>query len=437
MKKFMLCATALLLFERAAYSADFTCASGDTACLIAAINVANSNGEDNTIFLSAGEYILGVVNNNTDGPNGLPSITGKMSIRGADGIGSTIQRNMDSPGFRIFHVASEGNLTLDWLALTGGMSPAGGGAILNRGTLAIHRSTLSSNFVIQATAGGAILNIGTVTISHSEISSNASVVGSGGGIASSGSLVIEDSFIRGNLVRSGTGGGGISMSGFGFLLRTTVAGNNTERDGGGILNGGTLTIENSNIHGNESAEVSSGRGGGVFNSGVLTIISSTVSQNRSTFSGAGIFNSGDLFLTNDTVAQNQQRVLGGPAGLFNAGTARLQNTILALNTLQQTGMASDCNSFSSLGNNLIGSFAGCSFVGRVGDLVGDPLLGPFTEDVAVAGSGHYPLRRRSPAIDAANQGACTPRDQLGDRRVRECDIGAIEGATRVGSEIID
>jgi hypothetical protein len=311
MKKFMLCATALLLFERAAYSADFTCASGDTACLIAAINVANSNGEDNTIFLEAGEYILGVVNNNTDGPNGLPSITGKMSIRGTDGIGSTIQRNMDSPGFRIFHVASQGSLTLDWLALTGGMSNspvAGGGAILNRGTLAIHRSNLSNNFVIQAQSGGAVLNIGTLTISHSEISSNFSVLGSGGGIASSGSLVIEDSFIRGNLVRSGTGGGGISMSGFGFLLRTTVAGNNTERDGGGILNGGTLTIENSNIHGNESAEVSSGRGGGVFNSGVLTIISSTVSQNRSTFFGAGIFNSGDLFLTNLTIAENQQRI---------------------------------------------------------------------------------------------------------------------------------
>jgi hypothetical protein len=436
MTKHVLCALALFLFEKAAYSADFTCASGDTACLIAAINVANSNGEDNTIFLEAGEYILGVVNNNTDGPNGLPSITGRMSIRGADGIGSTIQRNMDSPSFRIFQVASGGNLTLDWLALTGGMSPAGGGAILNRGTLAIHRSTLSNSFVIQATAGGAILNIGTVTISHSEISGNFSVLGSGGGIASSGSLVIEDSFIRGNAVRFGAGGG-ISMSGSGFLLRTTVADNGTDRDAGGILNGGTLMIENSNIHSNETEDINSGRGGGVFNSGVLTIISSTVSQNRSTFFGAGIFNSGDLFLTNLTIAENQQRIPGGTAGLFNTGTARLQNTILALNTLQQTGMASDCNSFSSLGNNLIGTLVGCSFAGRMGDLVGDPLLGPFTEDVGVAGSGHYPLRRRSPAIDAANQGACTPRDQLGDRRVRECDIGAIEGATRVGREIID
>jgi hypothetical protein len=336
---------------------------------------------------------------------------------------------MDSPGFRIFRVASEGNLTLDWLALTGGMSNspvAGGGAILNRGILAIHRSTLSNNFVIQAQSGGAILNTGTVTISHSEISSNFSVLGSGGGIASSGSLVIEDSFIRGNSVRFGTGGGGISMSGFGFLLRTTVAGNGTERDGGGILNGGTLTIENSNIHGNGSEEVNSGRGGGVFNSGVLTIISSTVSQNSSTFFGAGIFNSGDLFLTNLTVAQNQQRIPGGTAGLFNIGTARLQNTILALNTVLQTSMASDCNSFSSLGNNLIGNFAGCSFVGRPTDLVADPLLDVFSESPLVAGSGHYPLRRRSPAIDAANEGACTPRDQLGHWRVRQCDIGAIE-----------
>jgi hypothetical protein len=136
MKKFMLCATALLLFERAAYSADFTCASGDTACLIAAINVANSNGEDNTIFLQAGEYILGAVNNNTDGTNGLPSITGRMSIRGPDGIGSTIQRQSES-AFRIFHVASGGNLVLDWLALRGGASDPeqgrGGGAIFQPG----------------------------------------------------------------------------------------------------------------------------------------------------------------------------------------------------------------------------------------------------------------------------------------------------------------
>jgi hypothetical protein len=151
MKKFVLCGMALFLFEKAVYSADFTCGSGSTVCLIAAIQASNANGEDNAIFLEAGEYILDAVNNDTDGPNGLPSITGRMSIRGPDGVGSTIQRNMDSPGFRIFHVASQGSLTLDWLALTGGMSNspvAGGGAILNRGTLAIHRSTLSNNFVI-------------------------------------------------------------------------------------------------------------------------------------------------------------------------------------------------------------------------------------------------------------------------------------------------
>jgi hypothetical protein len=110
MKKFMLCGMALFLFEKAVYSADFTCGSGSTVCL-------------------------------------------RMSIRGADGIGSTIQRNMDSPGFRIFHVASEGNLTLDWLALTGGMSafPApGGGAILNRGTLAIHEAPTQTILLFKA-----------------------------------------------------------------------------------------------------------------------------------------------------------------------------------------------------------------------------------------------------------------------------------------------
>jgi hypothetical protein len=49
-----------LAFVHPTHAATFTC--GDVACLIAAINTANTNGEDDTINLLAGTYTLTAVN---------------------------------------------------------------------------------------------------------------------------------------------------------------------------------------------------------------------------------------------------------------------------------------------------------------------------------------------------------------------------------------
>jgi hypothetical protein len=58
-----------------AHVGEFTCAAGDVACLIDAINQANANREANTITLEAGTYTLTAV--------GLPSVTGVVTIQGA------------------------------------------------------------------------------------------------------------------------------------------------------------------------------------------------------------------------------------------------------------------------------------------------------------------------------------------------------------------
>src|SRR5262252_2197869 len=58
-----------------ALAAVFDCASGDVACLIAAINAANQNPDADTIELAAGTYTLTTPDNG--GPfaaNGLPII---------------------------------------------------------------------------------------------------------------------------------------------------------------------------------------------------------------------------------------------------------------------------------------------------------------------------------------------------------------------------
>jgi hypothetical protein len=69
---------------RPSQAADFSCAAGDVACLLAAIATANANGETNTITLAAGTYTLTAVDNTTDGANGLPSVTSAwpLTIRG-------------------------------------------------------------------------------------------------------------------------------------------------------------------------------------------------------------------------------------------------------------------------------------------------------------------------------------------------------------------
>src|SRR5688500_16710896 len=79
-------------------AADFACASGDVICLITAINTANANGEANTITLEAGTYTLTTVDNSTDGPNGLPSVTGIVTIKGAKVDATSPERDASARG---------------------------------------------------------------------------------------------------------------------------------------------------------------------------------------------------------------------------------------------------------------------------------------------------------------------------------------------------
>src|SRR5437016_1796654 len=70
-----------LAFAQPLQAEMFKCAAGDVQCLIAAINQTNANGHpQNTIHLETGTYTLTHIDNDTDGPNGLPSITSNLKI---------------------------------------------------------------------------------------------------------------------------------------------------------------------------------------------------------------------------------------------------------------------------------------------------------------------------------------------------------------------
>jgi hypothetical protein len=88
----------------------FHCSGGDVQCLIVAINEANANGQKNTIRLSAGTYTLTAVDNTTEGSpserNGMPSITGTLTLRGTGPDTTIIERAASAPPFRLLHCTS-------------------------------------------------------------------------------------------------------------------------------------------------------------------------------------------------------------------------------------------------------------------------------------------------------------------------------------------
>jgi hypothetical protein len=130
-------------------------------------------------------------------------------------------------------------------------------------------------------------------------------------------------------------------------------------------------------------------------------------------------------LINSTITHNAGGL--GVGGISNRGsTVTLQNTLLAGNTRSHPMEGPDCvGPITSLGHNLIGDPTGCTITLQDTDLTGDPGLGTFTDD-GIPGHGHFPLLSMSPAINAGDGAACPRRDQLGARRHKPCDIGAIE-----------
>jgi hypothetical protein len=170
-------------------------------------------------------------------------------------------------------------------------------------------------------------------------------------------------------------GGGIVNSGSLMVDNSTILSNGATTLGGGIdNNNGTLTVTNSTVEDNSCGEF----GGGIYNSGTVTVVNSTLEGNLSEY-GAGIDSSLTVTVVDSTLAGNMAQDDGG--GINNGGTVSLTNSIIATNTAP-TG-PDIAGSFGSHGNNLIGESNGSSGVWLASDLTGtialplNPLLTPL------------------------------------------------------------
>lgn len=197
-------------------------------------------------------------------------------------------------------------------------------------------------------SGGGIVSNSTttLTINNCVITGNTARA-FGGGIINFGTLTINDSIVSNNRTTNTgntfTRGAGINNQGSLTLNSTTVSNNVNSATaavstGGGIYSDHSVTINNSQITGNNSPI-----GGGIYieDSGhgpaALTINTSAISGNSAGFAGAGIyFTSGGIFtIDKSSVSSNTSN--RGAGGIFNDSTLTISNSTISGNTADTGG----------------------------------------------------------------------------------------------------
>lgn len=234
-------------------------------------------------------------------------------------------------------------------------------------------------------------------------------------VTNSGDLNLEGVTVRHGKQYSG---GGIINMGTLLVNESTISENLGEGGGGGIVNTGfsTATIINSTLTGNQG-----GIGGAIWNNlANFYITNSTFSNNSAQDVGGAIYNVGDMAITNSTLYVNIATNSGG--GIFNESSSSLKynNTIIAGST------GGDCHNAGSIYADSTHNLVEDGSCNTATNLTGDPKLGPLADNGGPTLT--LALLPGSPAIDAAHPDYCTNTDQRGVSRPQgsACDIGAFE-----------
>lgn len=386
-------------------AATFSCSSDSSpspvACLIGAMAAANANGEVNTISLDGSTFTLNAVDNTSEnphgypsGPNGLPSVTSKMTIVGN---GATIIERDPSATvkFRIFHVSSGGELTLDGVTVRNGLLPddanigSHGGGIQNWGRLNVINSTVTNNRAgntgdLYGGVGGGISSAGHLTVTNSAISYNragdgtgaSSQGGAGGGIQAicellpfpSGSLILVNSTIKNNSAGNGNMTGGLGGQGGGVHFI------GCKKSGADPILTGTLDITGSTFENNNAGKgFIGGSGGGLLIGGATqaSIFNSTFYANKAggyygdgTVGGGG----GGAIIVNgvgNMVDISHSTLVSNSPGLVYPGSSTLNGKGggLFVGDVSEPTQRNVVNIRSSLfaGNNFLHPFGGLLF----------------------------------------------------------------------------
>ncbi|NEO85351.1 MAG: CHAT domain-containing protein [Spirulina sp. SIO3F2] len=312
-------------------------------------------------------------------------------------------------------VNSAGDVALNNTTVVNNTSLFRGGGIVAQGTnlsLSITNSTITNNQTTTSNDGGVSGFVGaggTVTITNSVISGNRSLASSTGGLFSQGNLTLTDSTIYDNSSANLAGGIVLGANTVATITNTTLFNNSSGNNGGGILGlaGVQLSLSNATLSGNSSGN----NGGGIFtNTGAqLNLTNATIAFNNASGDGGGIFTTNDAAhsIVNTIIANNSGAASNAPDFSGNFASANFRHNLI----LSTAGIT-----------------AGAPVDGVNGNIIGqDPRLEPLANNGGLTPT--HALLPDSPAINAGeNSAVSVSLDQNGQLRIQRgtVDIGAYE-----------
>ena len=310
---------------------------------------------------------------------------------------------------------------------SGSSATVNGGGIANDAgaNLTLNNVDLAGN----ATGGdgGGIWNAGTLDMENSALDAD-TAVGNGGGIANtaSGTAYVNASTIDRE--------GAVNLGG--PACKGVTEAKARPAKGGGIYNGGALTMTGSSVENNTAVS-----GGGVYDTGtssVANLAEDAIFDNNGPFGSGGMYvDGGAVSLTNVTVADN-----GGGLDVKDGGVASLLNASIVYNVPR--GITSVAGTTVRLENSLLadnGNGLSCtrpvlegSWGGNVAqdDSCGLSAAGDQSNvsNPEVEEPGGGPTLTAALDVGSAAIGAdttdCPPTDERGVARSSPCDAGAYQ-----------
>jgi CSLREA domain-containing protein len=361
-----------------------------------AVIAANDRPGKDVVSLGEGSYELTI----PDADSGLEDIdpeTGDLNlthpgtVRGKGPRKTTVKAAFVTGGDRLFVGFTQGGkVTLSGMKITGGHPDAepGGGVILAGPKARLANVVIADNSPLEGSGDS-----------------------SGGGVYSLATdLEIIRSTIRDNL---GTVGGGINVPAAIGTPHTTIL--SSTITGNAAYEGGGIEVDGSNT--------------GFANPPLVEIINSTVAANHAEGDGGGVNSiaGGAVLMSHATVVDNRANNSDSPAGGNGGGvhvsspaTFRLDDSILAGNTVGSAGAHAQCSgTFPGGGNLLDGHNEGCNATYTFSS---PAFLGPLQNNGGPTKT--LALLSGSPALRLAL--SCPKRDQRGVIRPARCDSGAYE-----------
>ena len=326
----------------AVFSVNSNVADGAAGSLRAAIQNANANQADDTIYLTPGRYVLSLDNSvaeTTVGDRGDLDVTesGKTLVLQGSGTDSTI---LDAAGLdRVLEAHPGSTLVLRDLTLTGGKATQGGGLFATGAKVVLENVTVRQN---EAESGGGIaLSGGQMTMSDSLIEANiakaiaAGGSASGGGIrADSADVRIHNSTISGNSALAGNGRSGQSVhevwkDGYGIpnFYGARIGQVGGDATGGAIAQKDGLLVVTNSVIGSNRAQAGQGgdggNGGSMYEDPGQVPVSGNLGGIGGSASGGGIFADGAEVTLSDAIVSKNSAIAG------NTGADRSTNWSLA------------------------------------------------------------------------------------------------------------